>query len=277
MLKNRDTRVQIVIVEKGKYILLQHLAKKENKTFWGLPGGGREPGETDEKAAIREAWEETGLCIRLLPVKHEILLSGKKFVYDRIVTFLAYPVSGKAGVGYEPEARLFAAYNYALIGLRWQHFYRDEGLTPFTEKSIHPIRNLLESAPIQHRVGLIVHHRDNGAMKFLCISSRRHPGCLEMPHIDVAESNPSKAAVISLAEQHLGISLESPVDRGFFFHENDGRYYRTDVFSISLESVPAKLRRNSCHWLDRRQAAREGRFREDRRLILESIEELMSS
>ena len=102
-LKNRDTRVQIIIVENGKYILLKHLAKKENVTFWGLPGGGREPHETDEEAAMREALEETGLIVRLLPMKHEVDIPGKKYVYNRIVTFLAYPVEGEAKTGSEPK------------------------------------------------------------------------------------------------------------------------------------------------------------------------------
>ena len=39
MLK-RDTRVQIVIVENGEYILLNHHVVKENRYFWGIPGGG---------------------------------------------------------------------------------------------------------------------------------------------------------------------------------------------------------------------------------------------
>ena len=33
---------------------------------WGLPKGGLEPGETIDRAAVREAQEETGLHVRLL-------------------------------------------------------------------------------------------------------------------------------------------------------------------------------------------------------------------
>lgn len=33
--------------------------------FWNLPGGGIEKGETPEKAAVRETYEETGFRIKL--------------------------------------------------------------------------------------------------------------------------------------------------------------------------------------------------------------------
>jgi ADP-ribose pyrophosphatase YjhB (NUDIX family) len=31
---------------------------------WSIPGGRVEPGESDEEATVREAWEETGLEVR---------------------------------------------------------------------------------------------------------------------------------------------------------------------------------------------------------------------
>jgi len=85
MLK-RDTRVQIVIVENGKFILLKHLIKSDNRTFWGLPGGGREEGETDDEAAIREAKEETKLDVHLLPLKWDYLTGNQSYIYRRVVT-----------------------------------------------------------------------------------------------------------------------------------------------------------------------------------------------
>lgn len=43
-------------------VLLQHRAAWTSQGgTWALPGGARDPEETPEMAAVREAWEETGL------------------------------------------------------------------------------------------------------------------------------------------------------------------------------------------------------------------------
>jgi 8-oxo-dGTP pyrophosphatase MutT (NUDIX family) len=45
----------------GRVLLARHVEGNR----WLLPGGGVEPGETPADAAVREAWEETGLVVRL--------------------------------------------------------------------------------------------------------------------------------------------------------------------------------------------------------------------
>jgi 8-oxo-dGTP pyrophosphatase MutT (NUDIX family) len=277
MMKNRDTRVQIVIVENGRYILLEHLAIKENKTFWGLPGGGREPGESDEEAAIREAGEETGLSITLLPVKHEVQLSGETFIYSRIVTFLAYPISGEAKVGYEPEAGLIPSYNYKLIGLKWQDFFTDDGLEVFTRKSIQPVRELLKSAPIRRKAGVLAYHQQNGEVKFLLAASKNNPGRLELPQVDLMLKNPSEETTKRQAAKKMGLPMGSLTGRGFFFGENNGSYYRTDVFSLSVDQNTAFFQNNGTCWIDGRDAANGLLYRQSRQIIKKFMDDLTSS
>lgn len=140
---SRDTRAQILIVENGKYILLKHLDKRQNISFWALPGGGRELGETDEEAAVREAFEETGLKIKILPIKFESTPLIKPSMYKRLVTFLAYPIEGVASKGYDPEDELVNLYE--IMDLKWQDLNDDIGIDEITIRDITPIREQIKT------------------------------------------------------------------------------------------------------------------------------------
>lgn len=60
----------------GRLLLLK-ASVGDLKDFWLCPGGGLEPGETWEQAAIREVHEETGLTVMLGP-----LLWYRRHVYS---------------------------------------------------------------------------------------------------------------------------------------------------------------------------------------------------
>ncbi len=78
-----SVRVAAVVVRDGRVLLARH--EKRGESYWVLPGGAVEPGETVAEALVRELREEAGL---------EIEVGELLFVND----------------GYRPEAEMVAVY-----------------------------------------------------------------------------------------------------------------------------------------------------------------------
>lgn len=112
----RDIRYQGAILRGACILLLQHRELVERRSYWILPGGGREAGETEEQCVIREMREETGLEVKVdrflmdEAVQHE-------GVYERHKTYLCTILSGEAQPGYEPEPEVAA--RYAIAAVSW--------------------------------------------------------------------------------------------------------------------------------------------------------------
>ncbi len=92
----------------GAFVVIQNneggvlWVKRTDYDVWNLPGGGSEEGEAPWETAVREAYEETGLHIRLTDI------SGVYFYPDKthvIFTFTAVIESGELTTG--PEAAAF--------------------------------------------------------------------------------------------------------------------------------------------------------------------------
>ena len=62
---------------------------------WGFPKGHIESGETEEEAAIREVFEETGIRVELIPGHRLETGSGLSDETRRIIYFLGTPVGGE--------------------------------------------------------------------------------------------------------------------------------------------------------------------------------------
>jgi 8-oxo-dGTP diphosphatase len=107
--KDRETlgmdfgvRVAAVVERKGALLLVRH-QKPDRDSYWVLPGGRLEPGETIPECAGRELAEETGLTAGFSGVLYvsEFLREGRHTI--DIVARMSLQDEAKASLGSDPE------------------------------------------------------------------------------------------------------------------------------------------------------------------------------
>jgi len=95
----RTLAASVVVKNAEAQVLLVLRANEPEAGCWTIPGGHVEPGETLEDAAVREAFEETGLRVS---VEHEVgildLANGPDEILE-IHDFLAHVVAGDLVAG----------------------------------------------------------------------------------------------------------------------------------------------------------------------------------
>ena len=96
-------RYQAAIVADDRLLLLKVNDRGTGETFWVIPGGAREPNETEEECIRREVLEETHLCVEV----DSMILDEQAPAYDTIYewqkTYRCRVVSGEPQPGIEPE------------------------------------------------------------------------------------------------------------------------------------------------------------------------------
>lgn len=112
----RHTRYQGAIIQDDKMLLIRHTEHASGRSYWVIPGGGREAGETEMACVMREMLEETNLVVRVERLLVETALPNDPFNKTR-KTFLCHIVSGQAAPGVEPEAD--AAAFYVISEVAW--------------------------------------------------------------------------------------------------------------------------------------------------------------
>jgi 8-oxo-dGTP pyrophosphatase MutT (NUDIX family) len=112
----RHTRYQGAIILDHHILLIKHTQHSSGRSYWVFPGGGIEPGESEEDCVRREMKEETNLEVSI----DELLFDEPGHpggLYKWRKTYLCRPVSGAASPGYEPEPT--AAADYAITEVHW--------------------------------------------------------------------------------------------------------------------------------------------------------------
>jgi len=129
---HRSTRYQGAILQGNRLLLIRHEEHTGGRTYWLLPGGGREAGESEEECVQREMHEETGLEVRVERLLEEHDAAHPDAVYLRYKTYLCTPLSGEAQPGYEPEIE--AASLYKIAEVRWVELWDSSGWDPLMLK-----------------------------------------------------------------------------------------------------------------------------------------------
>ena len=113
----RAARYQGAIVYNDHILLIKHCEHATGRTYWLLPGGGRESHETEEACVQREMLEETELVVSVGQLLLDEEVIPHELHYKRCKTYLCEVVNGNAQPGYEPEAE--SAQQYAIAEVRW--------------------------------------------------------------------------------------------------------------------------------------------------------------
>lgn len=94
-------RVRAIIITNGKLLTIKRV--KPDITYWVIPGGAVEAGETNERALIREVKEELGLDIE--PQKIILTVDSKKpeIIGQKEFFYLCNITGGVIGTGNGPE------------------------------------------------------------------------------------------------------------------------------------------------------------------------------
>jgi ADP-ribose pyrophosphatase YjhB (NUDIX family) len=88
-------RYQGAVVRDGAVLLICQREHATNKTYWLLPGGRMEPGETPEVTVARELREETNLIVRVERMLFDVAAEAR-FGHEREHTYLCTPIGGEA-------------------------------------------------------------------------------------------------------------------------------------------------------------------------------------
>lgn len=132
---SRHTRYQAAILRGDHILLIRHHEHDSGRTYWLLPGGGREPGESEEECVRRKMREDTHLEVSVERLLLEDNVETSKG-YQCYKTYLCRAENGQAQPGYEPEEHASSIYAIDEIGWfdlcdpqAWNELIRKDSIT----------------------------------------------------------------------------------------------------------------------------------------------------
>lgn len=142
---NRAIRYQGAVIRDHHILLIKHREHASGRSYWVIPGGGREADETEEACVERELLEETHLKVtieRLLVDEADV----PAVAYQRFKTYLCKDVLGDPRPGYEPEEH--ASQIYAITEIGWFDLRQPASWDPLikTDRFTHSLLQKIRAA-----------------------------------------------------------------------------------------------------------------------------------
>jgi 8-oxo-dGTP pyrophosphatase MutT (NUDIX family)/HD superfamily phosphodiesterase len=142
----REIRYQGAVIRDGHVLLVNHLQQHSGRTFWALPGGGIEPGETEKDCIRRELKEETCLNVKVVSLLlDQERLPDDNSIYRRRKTFRCEIIDGTPAPGSEPDS-----YNYSITEVAWFDLRNPDTWNPAVKSDPKTVRILDD---IKHNLG----------------------------------------------------------------------------------------------------------------------------
>lgn len=114
-MEDATIRYQGAVIRDDRVLLIMHRDPQTGRTYWILPGGGKEAGETDEETVCREMREE--ICCEV-SVERLLLHRAHPLKTNRWHrTFRCTIVSGEPKPGIEPEEE--GEWRNRIVEVRW--------------------------------------------------------------------------------------------------------------------------------------------------------------
>ena len=92
-----SVRARVILIDQGRLALIRRV--RGRRTYHVFPGGGVEPGETPEQAAVREAAEELGVDVAIGPLVAKVRRESGSVHHFYLATLLG----GTFGTSTGPE------------------------------------------------------------------------------------------------------------------------------------------------------------------------------
>lgn len=109
-------RYQGAIIRNNHILMIEHTEHATRRSYWVIPGGRREAGESEEECVRREMKEETGLDVEVMALLVDELDAPGRY-NQRRKTYLCLAPVGEPAPGYEPEPE--AASVYCISKVKW--------------------------------------------------------------------------------------------------------------------------------------------------------------